>query len=202
MSLKDKAAKVAKDAAAKAEKLAGQAKEGVELENIKKTAEEAKNNITSGNIKGLDGKKKTMIGGVALAAVGLVLITLFSGGSSVDRMALDTPFPSDSTAIEQCNFVGSYNASIFQAAVNGDSSDSILAEMNAANTKSEGEVKRNTVEYYFYKELYSAKKKVPRLVKSISSPDFKEMSDDKISKRIAREGEKRVTKCVAAYGNK
>lgn len=198
MSLKDKASK---ETAAKAEQIAKQAKDGVDVEKIKKTAEEAKSNMTVENVKGLDNKKKTIIGG-AVGAIGLVLFALFSGGSSVERMALDTPFPSDSTAIEQCDFIGDYHVSIFQAAVNGDSSDSILSEMNAANTKTAAEVKRNTVEFYFYKELYSAKKKVPRLVESISSPDFKAMDSDKIDKRIAREGTKRVTKCVAAYGKK
>lgn len=204
MSLKDmkeKATKAAKDTATKAEELAQKAKNGVDVDAIKKTAEDAKGNMTAENIKGLDNKKKAIIGGGAVAAV-LVLAALLGGGGSVDRMALDTPFPTDVTATEQCEFIGDYHVGIFQAAVNGDSSDSILAEMNATNTKTEAEVKRNTPEFYFYKELFSAKKKVPRLVESISGADFKEMGSDKIAERVAREGSKRVTECIAAYGNK
>ncbi len=201
MSFKDKATKAAKETAAKAEKIAKQAKDGVDVEKIKKTAEEAKSNMTVENVKGLDNKKKAIVGG-AVGAIGLVLFALFSGGSSVDRMALDTPFPTDVTVTEQCAFIGDYHVGIFQAAVNGESSDSILAEMNAVNTKTSADVERNTPEFYFYKELFSAKKKVPRLVKSVSSDNFKKNKSDEIAKRIALEGTKRVTKCVAAYGKK
>ena len=152
-----------KDIKDKAEDLAKKAKDGVDVEAIKKNAEDVKNGMTAEKIQGLDTKKKAIIGGVAL-----VLAFLIFGGGGAPAGSLDKisePFPTEGSIEEQCNVVvmQEYNFWKLMNDKNESAEDITAAYASAAQTFNQAKVPdMNELEKRYWKFLRPAKNLVKK----------------------------------------
>ncbi|MEZ9541800.1 hypothetical protein AB4209_07500 [Vibrio sp. 10N.286.48.C11] len=162
-----------------------------------KIAEETKGNVTAENLKGLDNKKKAMLGGGGLAVI-LLLGAMFSGGAlSVSNVELTDTYPLDASKDEQCEFGSQYDMKIMEMAANGATAEEIKTAFSSTHTKTASEVKFRTPEYYFYDQINKAIRKVDELVASAGTDEFQSMSDSKIISKIERQGNKYKKMCIA-----
>ncbi|OEF04596.1 hypothetical protein [Vibrio genomosp. F10] len=186
-----------KEMKGKVEKLAEKAKDGVDVDSIKKSTKEAKSNMTAENLKGLDNKKKAMLGGGSVAVI-LLLGAVFSGGAlSVSNVELTDTYPLDASKDEQCEFGSQYDMKIMEMAANGATAEEIKTAFSSTHSKTASEVKFRTPEYYFYDQIGKAIKKVDGLVASVGTDEYQSMPDSKIISKIEYQGNKYKKMCIA-----
>ncbi|QBF82808.1 hypothetical protein EXU30_08970 [Shewanella maritima] len=150
-------------------------------------------NDTNQTLGGEDNKKKLIFGGGAVVAV-LLLLSLTS---SADTGNLDQTFPVDASVAEQCEFLGNYESSMMQAAVDGFSASDIKELMREDMIDSDQFDRSPAKMFYELKE--SRIRKIDKLVKSLESEDFKEMSTEEVEAKIAKQGKRREQRCLDRF---
>ncbi|CAH0534276.1 hypothetical protein VST7929_02192 [Vibrio stylophorae] len=182
---------------------AEKAKENLTADNIKAAAEKAKENLSAENLKAsaekfkaFDNKKKGMIIGGGVAALGL-LFWLFSGSSNI----LGETFPSNDSLKAQCEFTVDYENAAMTAMLDGMSQDKLEALMTQDMKNTDG-MKRG-VARSFYRDKEDLHESLGHMYRMLEEMDAKERAwtQEKAQSQIGDRDED-VKRCIKRYSNR
>lgn len=190
--MKDKVTKSAQETAKKAKEMGQEAASKVDVDKIKASAEEAKQNANVETLKGLDNKKKGMIVGGAVALV-LGVGVLFSGGGSSSANILEESFPIEASAEERCEFFAQYEKAIYQSVADGVSGSAVFASMQK-DVRTDQTDKIN--ERFYETKAKWTEDKVVKLANSLEEARS-QMTEEQISGKIEKEYTRALRRCKA-----
>lgn len=188
--MKDKVKKSTQEAAKKAKEMGQEAVSKVDVDKIKVSAEEAKQNANVESLKGLDNKKKgILVGGVVAIVLGTCF--LFIGGGSSSANILEDSFPIEASAEERCEFFAQYERSIYQSVADGVSGSDVFTSMQK-DVRTDQTDKIN--EKFYENKAEWTEEKVVKLANSLEEARS-QMTEAQISGKIEKEYTRALRRC-------